>query len=76
MYLDEPCYYLQNYYHFAMHSMIPFAYCFHPPCTRGHSTTTLTKFYPILTPSPLEWTIVDILHDTYPLSRDQAWTFY
>jgi hypothetical protein len=30
----------------------------------GHSTTTWTKFYPILTPSSLEWTIVDILHDT------------
>ena len=48
----------------------------------GHSTTTWTKSYPILTPSytgkstPLEWTIVDILHDTYPLSYDQAWTFY
>ena len=31
---------------------------------RGHSTTTWTKFYPILTPFPLKWTIVDILHDT------------
>ena len=39
---------------------------------RGHSTTTWTKFWQILTPSPLEWIIVDILHDTYPLSRDQA----
>ena len=29
---------------------------------RGHSTTTWTKFYPILTPSPLEWTNMDILH--------------
>ena len=28
---------------------------------RGHSTTTWTKFWPILTPSPLEWTSVDIL---------------
>ena len=27
-------------------------------------------------PSPLEWTMVDILHDTYLLSHDQAWTFY
>ena len=35
----------------------------------GHSTTTWTKFYPILTPSPLKWTIVDILHDTYPLFK-------
>ena len=34
---------------------------------RGHSTTMWTKFYQILTP-PLEWTI---LHDIYPLSRDQ-----
>jgi hypothetical protein len=41
---------------------------------RGHSTTTWTKFYPILTPSLLEWTISDILHDTYPLSRDQVST--
>ena len=24
---------------------------------RGHSTTTWTKFYPMLTPSPIEWTI-------------------
>ena len=31
---------------------------------RGHSTTTWTKFDPILTPSPLELTICDILHDT------------
>ena len=29
---------------------------------RGHSTTTWTKFYPILTPSPLEGTNMDILH--------------
>ena len=41
---------------------------------KGHSTIMWTKFYPILT--PLEWTVVDILHHTYPLSRDQAWTFY
>ena len=27
---------------------------------RGHSTTTWTKFSPILTPSPLEWTNMDI----------------
>jgi hypothetical protein len=25
---------------------------------------------------PIEWITVEILHDTYPLSRDQAWTFY
>ena len=31
---------------------------------RGHSTTTLTKFYPILATYPLKWTIVDILHST------------
>ena len=30
---------------------------------RGHSTTTWTKFYPILTPFPLEWTIVNTLYD-------------
>ena len=34
-----------------------------------HSTATWTKFYPILTPSPLEWTIVDILHNIYPLLK-------
>ena len=33
----------------------------------------LPNFAPL---SPLEWTIVDILHDTYTLSRDHAWTFY
>ena len=28
-------------------------------------------------PNPLlEWTIAVILSDTYPLSRDQVWTFY
>ena len=32
----------------------------------GHSTTMWTKFYPIMTPSPLKWTIVVILHDTFP----------
>ena len=40
---------------------------------RVHSITTWTKFWP---PLPLEWTIVDILHDIYPLSLDQTWTFY
>ena len=29
-----------------------------------------TRFYPILTPHPLEWTKMDILHIIYPLSRD------
>ena len=29
---------------------------------RGHSRTTWTKFYPILTPSPLESTNIDILY--------------
>ena len=29
----------------------------------GHSTTRWTKFYPSLTPFPLEWTTVNILHD-------------
>ena len=38
--------------------------------------TTWTKFYPILTPSHLEWTTLDILQDTYHLSRDKAWPFY
>ena len=28
---------------------------------RGHSTITWTKFWPLLTPSPLEWTSADIL---------------
>ena len=37
---------------------------------RGHSTTTWTQFYPILTPIPLEWTKMDILHTIYPLTRD------
>ena len=43
---------------------------------KGHSTTMWTKFYPMLIPLPLEWTIVDILPDTCPLSSDQASTFY
>ena len=34
---------------------------------KGNSTTTLVKFYPILNTYPLEWTIMDILHITYPL---------
>ena len=34
---------------------------------RGHSTNTWTKFYPSLTPLPLEWTIADIIHDTSSL---------
>ena len=44
----------------------------------GHSTTTWTKFYQIMTPSPLKWTIVVIfnLHDTFPLSHDPVWTFH
>jgi hypothetical protein len=29
-----------------------------------------TKFSPILTPSPLDWANMDILHTIYPLSRD------
>ena len=29
---------------------------------RGHPTTIWNKFYPIFTPTPLEWTIVDNLH--------------
>ena len=36
----------------------------------GHSTTTWTIFYPILTPSLLEWTNMAILHTSYPLSVD------
>ena len=31
------------------------------------------NFYP---PPPLEWTIVVVLHNAYPLSRDRAWTFF
>ena len=35
---------------------------------KDHSTTTWTKFYPILTTyPPIRWTIVDILYTTYPL---------
>ena len=34
-----------------------------------HSTTTWTKFYPILTPTPLEWTKMDILDTIHPMSR-------
>ena len=30
----------------------------------------------ILTPTPLEWTIMDILYNIYLLSRDSSWTFY
>ena len=37
---------------------------------KGHSTARWTKFYPILT----TWTIVEILHDIFHLSRYQAWT--
>ena len=36
----------------------------------GHSTITWTRFYPILTPTLLNWTNMDILHTIYPLSRD------
>ena len=44
----------------------------------GHSKTTWTKFYPILTPQPpeLEWIKMDILHTIYSLSHDPPWTFY
>ena len=31
----------------------------------GHSTTTWTNFDPFLTPYPLEWTSVDLLHTPY-----------
>ena len=37
---------------------------------RGHSTTTWTNFDPILIPSPLEWTSVDIPH-TPPVHVDK-----
>ena len=43
---------------------------------RGHSTTTWTKYGAILSPSPPRVDNCWILHDTYPLSRDQVWTFY
>ena len=33
--------------------------------SKGHLKTTWTKFYPILTTSPLEWTIVDFLLTIY-----------
>ena len=44
----------------------------------GHSTTTWTKFYQIMTPSPLKWTIVVNFNllGTFPLSHDQVWTFH
>ena len=35
---------------------------------RGHSTTTLDQILPNFNPTPLEWTVVDFWHDTYPLS--------
>ena len=35
-------------------------------CVSGHSTTMWTKIKPILTPSPLEWTSLDILHTPPP----------
>ena len=45
-------------------------------CLRGHSTTTWTKFYSILNPSPLEWTNMDLSHTIYLLPHDPPWTFY
>ena len=33
--------------------------------TKGHSKTMWTKFYPILTPYPLEWKKMDILYTRY-----------
>ena len=41
---------------------------------RGHSTTTWTKYGPILSPSPLKWTIVEFY--MIPTLCDQVWTFY
>ena len=35
--------------------------------SRDHSIKTWTQSFTILTPTPLDWTIVDILHSTYPL---------
>ena len=32
---------------------------------RGHSTIMWTRFYPILTPNPFEWTKLNILHTIY-----------
>ena len=34
------------------------------------STSTWTKFYPILTPNPLKWTKIDISHTFYPLPHN------
>ena len=42
----------------------------------SNSKTTWTKFYPILTPTLLEYTKLHIWHITYPLSHDPPWTFY
>ena len=44
-----------------------------------YSTTTWTKFYPILTPTPrhpLNWTKMNILHTIYHLPGNQPLTFY
>ena len=37
---------------------------------RGHSKTTWTKVYPILTPTLLKWTKMDILNTIYKLLSD------
>ena len=34
------------------------------------------QILPDFDPSSFEWTIVNILQDTYPLSRDQVQTYY
>ena len=39
-------------------------------------TIKWTKFHQILTPSAPRMDILEILYDTYPLSRDQVWTLY
>ena len=36
----------------------------------SHPITTWTIFYSFLTPTPLEWTKLDILHTIYPLSHN------
>ena len=36
----------------------------------GHLTTTWTKFYPIFTPSPLEWTTYHLSRDSHGISTD------
>ena len=43
---------------------------------RVYSTTMWTIFYPILTPTPLEWTSVDILHSPLKIKALLPANFY